>query len=394
MRLRQLATGGASLIALLLAARCLAQQAERFFKEHDRNNDGKLSREEFPQRLRRLFDRIDTNGDGAITLAEDKAFRAARRKAERPGRPAARGRAGLPETVRIERDVPYAGTKNPRQMLDLVLPKKPSGAGPLPVIAFIHGGGWRGGNKAGGLGRIASFVASGDYAAVSIGYRLSGEAIWPAQIHDCKAAVRWIRANSRKHNLDGERIGVWGPSAGGHLVAMLGTSGGVKAMEGRIGPHSGLSSRVACVADWFGPTDFCRMDPHMLPGSRLVHDSPSSPESLVVGGPIQKNKDKVAAANPITYVTKDDPPFLIAHGTKDPLVPCHQSELLEAALRRAGCDVTFVKVVGAGHGGFRSAELDRRLRAFFDKHLRGRKVAISAEPVQQGGPAAGSRRSP
>jgi acetyl esterase/lipase len=388
MRWHQPAACRTALIVLVLAAHCLAQQAERFFKQHDRNQDGKLSREEFPQRLRQLFDRIDANGDGAVTLEEDKAFRAARRKRQAPGQGAARGRGGLPETVRVERDIPYAATKNPRQMLDLVLPNKPSGKGPLPVIAFIHGGGWRGGNKAGGLARIAPFVASGTCAGVSIGYRLSGEAIWPAQIHDCKAAIRWIRANAGKHNLDGERIGVWGPSAGGHLVAMLGTSGGVKALEGQLGPHTALSSRVACVADWFGPTDFCQMDAHRLPGSRLVHDSPSSPESLVIGGPIQKNREKVAQANPITYVTKDDPPFLIAHGTKDPLVPWQQSELLEAALRKAGCDVTFVKVVGAGHGGFRSAELDRRLRAFFDKHLRGVKADISAEPVRQGRGAA------
>ena len=388
MRSLQLAACRVPLIVLLLAGRCLAQQAERFFKQHDRNNDGKLSREEFPEQLRRMFDRIDTNGDGAITLEEDKAFREARRKRQAPGQGAARGAAGLPETVRIERDVPYAGTKNPRQMLDLLLPKKPGSDKPLPVIAFIHGGGWRGGSKGAGVGRVARFVASGNYAGASIGYRLSGEAIWPAQIHDCKAAIRWIRANGGKHNLDGERIGVWGSSAGGHLVAMLGTSGGVKAMDGEIGPHKGLSSRVACVADWFGPTDFCRMDAHMLPGSRLVHDSPTSPESLLIGGAIQENKGKVAAANPITYVTKDDPAFLIAHGTKDPLVPSHQSELLEAALRKAGCDVTFIKVVDGGHG-FRSAELDRRLQAFFDKHLRGVKADISAEPVRQGQGAAG-----
>ena len=381
----------AGLAGALLAAPCLArQQAERFFQQHDRNKDGKLSREEFPERSRRLFERIDTNKDGFVSLAEDTAFRGARRKASRGGR----ARMPLPEGVRIRRDIPYAGTKNPRQTLDLFLPAKPAAPGALPVIVFIHGGGWRGGNKAGGARQLGRFVATGRYAGVSVGYRLSGERTWPAQIHDCKAAIRWIRAHAKEHGLHGERIGVWGTSAGGHLVAMLGTSGGVQALEGDLGPHTDAGSRVTCVADWFGPTDFLQMDAHALAGGRLVHDAPTSPESLLVGGAIQENKARCAEASPVTYVTKDDPPFLIAHGTKDPLVPCHQSELLDAALRRAGCDVTFVQVVGAGHGGFRTPELDRRLERFFDKHLRGQKVDVPGDPVRQGQERARPKAAP
>jgi len=364
--------------ALLLVAPSLAQEAERFFRRHDANKDGKLSREEFPAQIRHMFDRVDADGDGIVTLAEDKAFRRKRR-----AQPPTRRGTKLPAGVRVERDVAYAGTKNPRQMLDLFLPAKPADARPLPVIAFIHGGAWQGGSKAAGPARVGPFVATGKYAGASIGYRLSGEAIWPAQIHDCKAAIRWLRANARKHNLDPNRIGVWGPSAGGHLVAMLGTTGGVKELAGSVGPHKSVSSRVTCVADWFGPTDFCQMDAHRIPGG-MKHDGAGSPESRLIGGPIQQNKDKVAAANPVTYVTKDDPPFLIAHGDKDPLVPCHQSELLYAALRDAGCDVALIKVLGAGHGGFRSSELERRLAMFFDKHLRGRDAEVPAKPVRKG----------
>lgn len=363
-----------ALAVLLLAGACLAQDAAaKLFQENDKDKDGKLSRAEFPRQLQRMFDRIDTNGDGFLTLEEDRAFRRNRGKGG-PGGQASDG-------VTVQRDIPYAGTTNPRQMLDLLLPKTPTNDKPLPVIAWIHGGGWRGGSKAGGLGRVAPYVATGRYAGVSIGYRLSGEKTWPAQIHDCKAAIRWIRANAKKHNFDPDRIAVWGSSAGGHLVAMLGTSGDVKDIDGELGPHKGVSSRVACVLDWYGPTDFLQMDAHALEGARLVHDAPESPESLLVGGPIRENKDRVAHASPLTYVTKDDPPFLIAHGTADPLVPCHQSELLAAALRKAGCDVTFIKMTGGGHG-FRSEELDKRAAQFLEMHLRGKKAEISAEPIK------------
>ena len=375
--------GWVMLLAAIPAVPCPADQAEDLFKRCDKNKDGTLSREEFPERVKRLFDRIDANGDGVLTLAEDRAFRTSRQGGGRGGQ-----RQPDPN-VKLTRDIPYAGTTNPRQMLDLLMPAKPAGDKPLPVVVFIHGGAWRAGNKSSGVGRVAPYVATGNYAGVSLGYRLSQEAIWPAQIHDCKAAIRWIRANAKKYNLDGEKIGVWGTSAGGHLVAMLGTSGDVKAMDGTIGPNTTFSSRVACVVDCFGPTDFIQMNAHRPPGAKMNHDVAGSPESKLVGGPIQENKDKVAAASPITYVSKDDPPFIIAHGTADPLVPFHQSELLAAAFGKVGIKQVFIHMVGAGHG-FRSSEFDKRVRAFFDRHLRGQKVTVSSEPIKQG-PGDGKR---
>jgi acetyl esterase/lipase len=294
------------------------------------------------------------------------------------------GRFQPPETVKLERDVPYAGTKNPRQTLDLLLPKSPKGDKPLPVIVNIHGGAFKMGDKSMGVGEIVDLVAGGDYAGATINYRLSGEAIWPAQAHDCKAAIRWVRANAARYNLDPDRIGVIGASAGGHLVAMLGTGGSVEALEGDLGPYKGVSSKVKCVVDEFGPSDLLAMGDYP---SRLDHNAHNSPESELIGGALQEHKDTARAASPITYVTRDDPPFLILHGTEDPLVPFNQSERLAKALKDAGVDCLFVKVQGAGHGGFRSAEVPKRIRQFFDKHLRGQDVGtISEDPISNDGP--------
>src|SRR5262249_50910685 len=207
----------------------------------------------------------------------------------------------------------------------------------------IHGGAWLGGDRSGGHGRLAGYVADGEYAAVSVGYRLTSEAIWPAQIHDCKAAIRWIRANAKKYNLDPDKIGVVGESAGGHLVAMLGTSGGHKDREGTMGEHKDTSSRVQCVVDLFGPADILAMQDGK---SKMDHDGPNSPEGKLVGGRVKDKKEVARSASPVTYVAKDNPPFLIIHGNKDPLVPFDQSERLSAALKKAKVDCCFITVDG------------------------------------------------
>src|SRR5262249_25958090 len=150
------------------------------------------------------FDRIDTNGDGFITREEDAAFRR-RVQSQRPATP-----ARLTESVQLVADVPYAGTDNPRQRLDLLAPKRPTADRPTPVIVFTHGGAWRGGDRLVGHAALAPYVSSGEYAGVTVGYRLTDRATWPAQIHDCKAAVRWVRANAAKYRLDPDRIGVIG----------------------------------------------------------------------------------------------------------------------------------------------------------------------------------------
>jgi acetyl esterase/lipase len=346
-----------------------AQEISEQFRRLDRNKDGKLTKDEFTGPL---FNQIDTDKDGIVTAEEDRKF-----IQRRVGRPGQQGKPlRVPAIVQAELDVPYAANDNPRQRLDIYLPKNLKSDNPLPVVVFIHGGGWQNGDKRGGFGTVGPLVETGEYAGVSVGYRLSGEAIWPAQIHDCKAAIRWIRSNAKKYNLDADRIGVTGNSAGGHLVAMLGTTGDVAALEGMIGEHTGVSSRVACVVDQYGPTELLAM------GGR--HNDSGSPESKLVGGAIQENKDAARSASPTNYVSKDDAPFLFIHGTNDPAVPFNQSELLAAALKKVDVEALLVPVTGGGHGNFGTPEVPGRLKAFFDKHLLGKEGPISVEPIKPG----------
>ena len=284
----------------------------------------------------------------------------------------------LPDTVVVEKDIEYGKAGERSLKLDIVRPRKPSDK-PLPVIAFVHGGGWRGGNKSTGVFNVLGLAATGNYFGVSVGYRLSGEAIWPAQIHDCKAAIRWLKANAKKYNIDPEKIGVWGGSAGGHLVSLLGTSGDVKELEGDCG-SPGQSSRVACVVDFCGPSDFLAAAGFQRKGMPSPAKS-NSPESLLLGGPIEEKKEVARHASPVTYASADDPPFLIVHGTEDPIASPEQAELLHAALKKAGANATLLKVHGAGHG-FGGPEVSKRVRAFFDKHLRGIAALIEDETIE------------
>ncbi|MHC4557760.1 MAG: alpha/beta hydrolase fold domain-containing protein [Planctomycetota bacterium] len=294
----------------------------------------------------------------------DKQLKAATPpKAKRAGTIKRTARApNVPEGTRILRDLEYVPNGHERQKLDLYLPEQSDDSPALPLIVWIHGGAWRAGNKQNC--RSARFLQHG-YAAASINYRLSQHEIFPAQLEDCKAAIRFLRTNAKKYKIDPERIGVWGSSAGGHLVALLGTTGDVKGFD--KGPNLHVSSSVQAVCDYFGPTDFTKMSAFE---SRMDHDAPDSPESILVGGPIQENKEACKRANPITYISKNDPPFLICHGDKDMLVPHNQSVLLNAALKKAGVDVKFHTVKGGGHG-FRDPEVERMVREFFDKHLKG-----------------------
>ena len=362
---------------MIVPAKSVAQQSlhEKFFSDLDGNKDGKISKPELPQNLKRNFDRIDVDNNGYISIIEHVAFFSRNIDAHKK---LTKDWSGF----KIVRDISYVAEGHDRQSLDLALPIKRKSNKPLPVIAFIHGGAWRAGSKNGGLNQLYEFLTSGEYVGVSIGYRLSQHAKWPAKIHDCKAAIRWIKANANKFGLDGDRIAVHGTSAGGHLVSMLGTSAGVKELEGSLGHHANQSTKVRCVINYFGPTNFLLMNDFE---SRIDHDAAGSPESQLVGGAIQKNKKLTLKANPISYVDKSDAPFLIMHGTKDMLVPYNQSVILHKALKSAGVPSVFLTVNGGGHHGG-GGILIKRFRDFLehcllDKHYSAKDEIIPVEKI-------------
>ncbi|MDW8026457.1 MAG: alpha/beta hydrolase [Armatimonadota bacterium] len=269
--------------------------------------------------------------------------------------------------VEILRDVPFGKGGGRTLTMHIIRPKeKPEK--PMPVIVWIHGGAWLGGSKDSGIPQLIPFARRG-YFGASISYRFSQEAKFPAQIEDCKCAIRFLRAKAEEFHIDSERIGVWGSSAGGHLAAMLGVAGDVKELEG-VGGWEDYSSKVNAVCDWFGPSDFISA---INEPSVIDRTKPNCPEALLIGGPLLENKEKAMRASPVTYVTPDDPPFLIMHGDKDMVVPFNQSVLLFEALKKAGVEVTLVRLKGAGHGGqgFNLPRVHRLVAAFFDRYLRG-----------------------
>ena len=269
-----------------------------------------------------------------------------------------------PDAV-IQRDLVYNRINGRALRLDLYCPQK--AYGPSPVILWIHAGGWSHGRKEQHI-PVISFVSDG-YAVTSIELRLSGEAPFPAQIEDCKAAVRWLRANAAKYNLDADRIGAAGHSGGGHLAALLGTSGGVQELEGS-GDNMSYSSRVQAVCDVSGPSDILRLYHDASDPSTGTRRKDISDIDAFLGGPAEQNKTKAIAASPITYVSKDDPPFLIIHGQNDFSVPASQGELLAAALKTAGVETT-LKITPRGHSvGLGGPTLLPIVKAFFDKHLK------------------------
>jgi acetyl esterase/lipase len=276
--------------------------------------------------------------------------------------------AALPPGVTAEYDLRYGEAPGVANLLDLYLPAKLDNVRPL--IIWVHGGGWSAGDKKMPPG--VSMVVERGYAVASLNYRLSQQAVYPAQIQDCKGAVRWLRAHAAQYHLDPKHFGVWGASAGGHLVALLGTSGEAKELEGNVGGNLDQSSRVQCVCDWFGPTDMSVFFDQAAAVPNIFKGDPNrSPIVALFGGPLAERLDLVKLANPITFVKKDNPPFLIVHGDKDALVPLAQSEMLDAALKKAGVESNLEVLAGAGHGnGFGKPDLLAKMSAFFDKHLK------------------------
>ncbi|MBL9132440.1 MAG: alpha/beta hydrolase [Verrucomicrobiaceae bacterium] len=281
--------------------------------------------------------------------------------------------------VEVKLDQSYAGNDNPKQMVDVYLPKKRNSDKPLPVVAMIHGGGWVNGDRIGYAALGIQLARTGDYAAVGVGYRLSKETSWPAQVFDCKAAIRWIRAHAKEYNLDADKIAVWGSSAGGHLSSLLGTSGDVKELEGDLGPNTSFSSRVQCVVNLCGPEDFTQALMFDKGGQPIWKDDAVSG---LLGGNAQEKKANAVAASPVTHVSKDDPPFITFHGTKDQRVAFRHAETIHAALQKAGVPSLLVPITDGAHGSVNHPEVKVRGQQFADKILRGIESTIDTTPLQ------------
>lgn len=275
------------------------------------------------------------------------------------------------ETTLLDAD--YAGQGRADQALDLYIP---AGPGPFPLLIHIHGGGWRSGEKGGGqsVSQVRARMHAMGYAFATINYRLSGAAQWPAQIQDCQAAVRWLRANAAQYRLDPDRFAAWGTSAGGHLAAMLAVASDVPEFEDAALGNAGVSSRVQAVVDWYGPTNLLTMDDDGSPACEnpMQHDAPGSPETLMLGCTPSGCPARAQAASPISYVTPDDPPFLIMHGTNDCTVPTEQSRRMAEALLTGWVKCALRSVGGEGHGGpgFNAAETAQVMDDFLERVFR------------------------
>jgi len=271
------------------------------------------------------------------------------------------------KSIATPTNIPYVTGGGPLQQLDLYYPTGRKGE---PLIVVIHGGGWIAGDKTGGgTNPLPLDLLFDGYAIASINYRLAPGAIWPAQIQDCKAAIRWLRAHANNYGYDPNRIGVYGESAGAHLAVLLAITGATDLFDS--GENLGYSSAVSCVIDMFGPTDLVALaqtavDQSILPG--------------LFGGPIGDHLDLARSASPINYVSRSEPPMLVVHGTHDAFVPYSESVLFTEAMTRANARYDFHTVIGGGHGtycGFGSQGIgaleDRAvrpmIRAFFARYL-------------------------
>lgn len=289
----------------------------------------------------------------------------------------------LPKGFVAEYDVKYVPDGDDAQALDIYFPEA-AAEKPLPLLIWIHGGGWSGGSKA-GMPYMSQLPRG--YVAASIEYRFSQKAVFPAQIQDCQAAIRFLRANAKKYSIDPERIGVGGASAGGHLAALVGTSGGKKTFPA-IGGNEDQSDRVQAVCDIFGPTNFWTVIKQADEDKNVKNIfkwNNGDPYSRLIAAKLGEDKAKCDAVSPVQYVSKDNPPFLILHGDHDTLVPYAQSVELTDLLTKASVEVTLQKLPGAGHGGasFALPAVAKLTVAFFDKHLKGVEAKIEPLPESE-----------
>ncbi len=288
----------------------------------------------------------------------------------------------IPTWVSPFKDVNYVPNgHNPRQVLDLFVPDQAHSINhlsPVPLIIWIHGGGWRSGYKTDGGGLMSCLLRAG-FAVASIEYRLTPEANFPAQVNDVKAAVRFLRANAEKYHLNAHKIGAIGMSAGGHLVAILGTTSGApseKTLEGNLGNNQ-VSSDVQAVSDWSGPIDFLTVNKQAAHFQTADFIKQVMREFL--GDDPEKIPSRAKEASPASYAKKGNPPFLIVHGDKDELVPYAQAQDFFHVLKAKQVPVSFFTVVGGGHGTGDIGPAVQVTIDFFSDVLCGSKAAFLSD---------------
>ena len=266
----------------------------------------------------------------------------------------------VPEGVAWEPNVEYANPDDQHLQLDIARPAK--GDGPFPAILLIHGGGFRAGTRQSYDGLCMRLAQQG-YVAATVTYRLAPKYQFPAAVYDCKAAVRWLRANAGKYHIDPERVGVTGGSAGGHLALFLGVTGDVKRFDGDDG-NPDQSGKVACVVSFYGPSDFTKSYGHSVDAAEVL--------PLFLGGDLEKAHRRHIEASPLYWVTPDAAPTLCIQGTKDNYVEFDQSVWIVDRLKAADVEADLLPIEGAGHGfkGPDEEKAEQAMIAFFDKHLK------------------------
>lgn len=323
-----------------------------------------------PRFVRVLFGRRGGVRGLTLTLAHAlvvASVAGATASAPASGAAAEAAEAASAPTEQVHRDLAY-GPHPEKNRLDLYLPVT-SSVNPRPLVIWVHSGGWYTGGK--GNGGAARALVKRGYAVAALTYRFSQDAVFPAQIEDCQRAIRWLRAHAPKYGLDSDRIGAWGGSAGGHLVALLGTAP-TRFPAPADDPHRALPANVAAVCAFNPPTDFLTWDAQALPNPAVIANLPESMVARLLGSPPERCPAAARSASPMSYVGSHAPPFFLVHGDADRAVPPRQSITFHAALRAAGVESTLHLIPDGGHANpaFAQGVPHEAIADFFDRHLR------------------------
>jgi len=289
-------------------------------------------------------------------------------------------RGRIPEGIRLVPSLDYGGIGSKRQTLDLYLPERVGNAARLPLIVYIHGGGWMVGDKRQAKWRMQAFMESGEYAVASVNYRLSGDDVWPAQIHDCKAALRWLKAHADEYGYNKDRFILVGVSAGGHLAAMLATTENRADLAGNVGEHLNESDDVAAAVVICGPTALIPLkeatESESRKGGRLI--------SRLLGTPANEQPELARSASPLTYASKKAAPMLLVYGEEDPLVTLDHGVEFHDALRDAGAKAVLLRVAGAGHLDLVTPEAGWMIGQFTGAIAAGRPIGLVDTVLRKG----------